>query len=394
MELGTKNYLGDDIPYITPRRNFSIFGQSQTGKSELLTNLALTDIHSGKNVVCMGDDFVEQVLKHIPRDRQKDVVYFNPAIQPLGFNPLYRVPGKKFNAQADVMVDTVHTLLTYDGSTPVMDDYIRITILTLLHISTITNSLLSMYYFLTDEDFRQDQLQGLHDPSLLKYWKRFDNHSNKEKRDEVKSTLTKLSPYVFNPMLRDCLLQRANHLDFQNKIVLVSLSNLEMGRAGASFIGALVIATIQAQPGITTSLYIDDADRFGGQIIGGVLRVPTIKTVLTVRSPSDFKKDYNEIRKSADAISFRVSSEDKRVLDSDFKIPPQLTQLNELPNFEAYVLENTKPVQLKFFKHNYKRPPRNTRRGHKRVEQSIIDRCWKNYTASQDKISELLEELI
>ncbi len=400
MELGFKNELGKWIPYVTKRRNLFFTGQSGTGKTQVLAELALRDIYDGNNVTVIGDDITELILKHIPRNRVKHVVYFNPAIQSFGCNPFYRVPREQYYARADAIVHTVHTLLTYEGSTPVMDDYVRITALTLMQISTDSNSLISLYYFLTDDKFRKDKLQSLHDPSLKKYWRRFDSFQNKEQRDEVKSTLTKLSSFVFNPMLRDCLIQRANYLDFQNKIVLISLNDLEVGRSSASFMGALVLATLASQQNILTTLYVDDANRFGSKIMGEVLRLNTVDTFLSARSPRDFQ-EYNEIFKSADLVSFRCSPKDRNILDDIFPIGPQDIQLDkQLPlkfHFCARILRYTQAEWLEFKLYNFPEPGRNTRRTAKRrktVNQSIIDRCREEYTISKDKIDSLLGEIL
>lgn len=391
MMLGLKNEYGKLVPLHTKRQNFSIFGQSQVGKSELLTAYALNDIYSEKNVTVIGDSAVEEILKFIPRWRQNDVVYFNPAIQPFGFNPLFKVPRQEFYARAESIVQTIHTLLDYKISTPTMNEYIRLSIQTLLHISTISSSLLDAYYFLTDSHFRNERLQFLHDPTLKYHWNRFNNYTRKEQRDEVKSTLTKLSDFVFNPMLRDCFVQRANHLDFNNKIILLSLNDVDIGANSASFIGALVLATMQSQKSIRTNLYIDDASRFGDKIVGSVLRVPSIYTILTARSPHDFN-NFNEIEKSSALVSFRVSAKDKRLLNDTFQLPPGYVQLNRQPPYRAYVLSGTSPIQLWFPLHGRRRPARNTRRGHKRVENSIIDRCWKMYSEPRKLIADRIKE--
>lgn len=400
MEVGFYNNLGKWEPYETERRNFFLTGQSQTGKTQVFAELALRDIFDDKNITIIGDDLTELIINHIPRDRIQDVRYFNPALQPFAFNPLYRVPRVRFYALADSVVQTIHTLLTYDGSTPVMDDYIRLTVLTLLHISPESNSLLSMYYFLTDEEFRKEKLRGLHDPSLKKYWSRFDSHSNKEKRDEVKSTLTKLSPFVFNPMLRNCLVQRGNHIDFQDKVNIISLNDLDMGQSSASFIGALVLATLASQQNVSTTVYVDDANRFGSHVIGEVLRLRDTATIISARSPRDFQK-YNEVFKSADVIAFRCSPKDRNILDDIFPIGPQDIQLDKQKafahNFPACILEGTRTERLEFKWYTFPDPGRNTTRNARRrktVKQSIIDLCSDKYSASQARIDELVGEIL
>src|SRR3989344_3527248 len=74
------------------RQHMYVIGQTGTGKSTLLKNLALQDIKAGYGV-CIVDphgEFVEEVLEMIPPERMQDVVYFNPADHehPIGFNVL------------------------------------------------------------------------------------------------------------------------------------------------------------------------------------------------------------------------------------------------------------------------------------------------------------------
>ena len=391
MKLGFYNDLGEWIPYKTKRRNFSVFGQSNSGTRQVILNSALFDIYDGKNITIIGDDAVEEILKFIPRNRQKDVVYFNPALQPFKFNPLYDVPRNEFYARSDAILKTIHTLLNANIVTSTLNDYVVLTTLSHLHISTESSSLISLYYFLVDPDIRRDSLKALHDPALKKHWKKFEKYTPKEQRDEIKSTLTKLSPFVFNPMLRDCLVQRGNHLDFNNKINLISLNSSDMGESSAAFTGALVLATMESQQGLDTQLYIQDADRFGGQGVGAVLRKKGLTTTFTARSPNDFKNRKNEVLKSSEIISFRVSSHDAKELVGQLNVPPGAISLNRLWDQHAYIREGSRCRELGFPEHRFPRPPRNTRGGTKRVERSIIDRCWKEHTETKDVIKKRLE---
>ena len=76
-----------------------IIGKTGVGKTVLLENMALQDIERGEGLAIIDPhgEFVENVLDKIPRERLKDVVYFNPADteHPISFNML-EVPDPKY----------------------------------------------------------------------------------------------------------------------------------------------------------------------------------------------------------------------------------------------------------------------------------------------------------
>ena len=62
------------------RRHHYIVGKSGTGKSVMLTNMAIQDIENGEGI-CLLDphgDLVEDILKRIPPERAEDVIIFAP----------------------------------------------------------------------------------------------------------------------------------------------------------------------------------------------------------------------------------------------------------------------------------------------------------------------------
>jgi hypothetical protein len=54
-------------------------GKTGVGKSTLLLNMAISDIHSSKGIGIIDPhgDLSESILDYIPNERIKDVVYFN-----------------------------------------------------------------------------------------------------------------------------------------------------------------------------------------------------------------------------------------------------------------------------------------------------------------------------
>ena len=69
-----------------------VIGQTGTGKSTLLKNMAIRDMREGHGV-CVIDphgELVEEIFNFVPRHRTNEVVYFNPADteNPIGLNVL------------------------------------------------------------------------------------------------------------------------------------------------------------------------------------------------------------------------------------------------------------------------------------------------------------------
>ena len=61
------------------RQHMYILGKSGTGKSVLLSNLIVQNIQNGEGV-CVVDphgDLVEDIMTYIPKERAKDIIYFD-----------------------------------------------------------------------------------------------------------------------------------------------------------------------------------------------------------------------------------------------------------------------------------------------------------------------------
>ena len=101
--LGRTNFRGSDkvfgIKLKDRRQHVYVVGKTGTGKSVLLKNMALQDIHAGRGVGIIDPhgEFVEELISQIPEERINDVIYFNPvdADYPIGFNVL-EVPDLKY----------------------------------------------------------------------------------------------------------------------------------------------------------------------------------------------------------------------------------------------------------------------------------------------------------
>ncbi|MEK7499012.1 MAG: DUF87 domain-containing protein, partial [Patescibacteria group bacterium] len=94
--LGNNIYRGIETPvYLAEsdrRRHLYLIGQTGTGKTTMFLNMIIQDIYAGHGVGVIDPhgDLIEEILQHIPSERAKDVVLFDPRDKdmPLGFNIL------------------------------------------------------------------------------------------------------------------------------------------------------------------------------------------------------------------------------------------------------------------------------------------------------------------
>src|SRR2546426_7354291 len=74
------------------RAHMYIIGKTGTGKSTLIANLAHQDLIHGEGFALLDPhgDLVEAVLRSVPEERQRDLIYFNvpDTDHPVAFNPL------------------------------------------------------------------------------------------------------------------------------------------------------------------------------------------------------------------------------------------------------------------------------------------------------------------
>lgn len=388
MEVGIYTSGGKEQSYTT-ESNLLFIGKRKTGKSHALTRIALDLIYENKNVLYIGNDSAEELLTLIPNSRQEETIYFNPSLQPFGFNPLHHVPQGREKALSDGVADTIHTLLTYDSSTPTMDEYIKRGTESLTRIWD--SSLLSLYYLLTNASYRSYILDKLkYDPFLTFFWKWFEAYPEKDKRSQVSSTINKLSTFVYDPLLRVCLDQQQNHITPKDGITIVSLDHVGLGQDSASFTGALVIASILAQAENDTELtvIVDEAWRYGSGILERLLNHPKITTVLAIQS-LDQVVNFNDILKACEVVALQVSVKDRKELESDFVFPATGDSLKDLQAFQAWVQGDIKATLIELPKHRYTAPPK-LKNSKKTVEQRIIDRCKRQCSEPIEKVEKRL----
>jgi hypothetical protein len=260
-------------------RHMYIIGKSGTGKTTMMKNLMINDIKNGFGVAVLDPhgEFVEELLKHVPEDRIKDVIYVNPADieNPVGFNPLERVSGEHAHLVASAVMG-VFQKIWVDAWSARMEYILNNTLLALLEYPGTT--LLSIMRMLAEKDYREKVVSNLKDPVIKSFWQNeFAKYTDKFMTEAIAPLQNKVGQFSSNPVIRNIIGQPKSTIDMrkamdEGKILICNLSQGRLGEDNSALLGAMIIAKIQiaAMSRIDTPeaerrpffLYIDEFQNF------------------------------------------------------------------------------------------------------------------------------------
>lgn len=255
--FGETNYRNErkrfGIKRIDRRRHLYVVGKTGSGKSKLLELLLISDILSGQGC-CLVDphgDLAEEILKFIPKERVKDVVYVNPADRefPIGFNPLESVEDYEVKQQLSTFFISIFKKLFAASWNQRMEHLIRY--ITLALLETPDSNVLGIPRMLSDTTFRQRVIKQINDPVVKGFWtNEFSTSAEQYSREAVVPILNKVGQFIANPVVRNMIGQKRNSLNFEKfmnegKIVILNISKGRLGDENTALLGAMFITKIQ-----------------------------------------------------------------------------------------------------------------------------------------------------
>ena len=94
--IGTSDFRSTRVPvgiYDEDRlRHIYVIGKTGVGKSKFLSSLIIDDLKQGRGIGLIDPhgDLIEEIIMHIPEERKKDVIIFDPTDEkfPFCLNPL------------------------------------------------------------------------------------------------------------------------------------------------------------------------------------------------------------------------------------------------------------------------------------------------------------------
>lgn len=274
-------------------RHRHVLGPSGVGKSVLLGHLIGQDIAAEQPVVVIEPkgDLVDDIIKHLPAHRHRDVVILDPTDpSPLGLNPL-ALTGQTSAPTPEVAAESVLAIfkdLYADSWGPRTQDIMHACLLSLTRWSVTqpggSGATLPMVpLLLTNPSFRRRVIRDVGDPVALdSFWHWYESISDAERAAAIAPVMNKLRAWLYHPGLRAILGQHHPRFSVREiftgtateraPIFLVPLRAGLIGREAARLIGSLVVAqvwhAIQARTAVPerdrrpVGIYIDECQEY------------------------------------------------------------------------------------------------------------------------------------
>lgn len=256
--LGVNVYRNQYVPVYMKKkdrtRHHYIIWKSGWGKSVFIDSLARQDIWNGDGccVIDPHGDLVDSILQYIPKERARDVVYFDAGNEerPMGLN-LYDIASVD---QADRVVnDATEMFLKMFGPEifgPRIQEYFKFGSLTLLEDIDDPATLLDVPRLFTDEVFREQKTKRVKNPVVRNFWeKTYQAMGDREKQEIIPYFTSKFVSFNTNSLIRNIIWQTKSAFDFRQimdewKILLVNLSKGKIGELNAQLLGMILVSNI------------------------------------------------------------------------------------------------------------------------------------------------------
>jgi type IV secretory pathway TraG/TraD family ATPase VirD4 len=357
-----------------------VIGQTGTGKSTFLLNLALQDARAGRGF-CMIDphgDLALSLHRHLAIPHH----YFDIADPEchLGYNPLGRVHRSLRPLVTSGLIETLKKQWA-DSWGARMEHLLRYAILALLdQPQADIRDIVRLY---VDKDFRREVVSRIGDEQVRAFWtQEFPNMNYMNAIDGVAPIANKLGAFLANPVVRRAVCEPAEPLRFrrimdEGGIVIVNLAKGRLGTDMANVMGGLIVSTIMLaafsrhgseekarQPFM---LHIDEFPSFTTEAFANLLpeaRKYGLSLTLAHQHVSQVDRPVFDaiLGNAGTVIVFRLGAQDAPEFARQLGDVSEI-DLTRLPNRQAYVQlmidgQKSRPFSMQTW------PPPDTRAGY------------------------------
>lgn len=327
-------------------------GQTGTGKSTLLLNLALQDAQHGMGF-CLIDphgDLAEAVHHSISQTHYYwDVA--NPTCS-LGYNPLQTVSASLRPLVASGIIDTLKKQWP-DAWGARMEHLLRYAVLALLECrESDLRDLMKLFVY---PGFRRQVLDQVTDEQVRFFWKEeYARMNYQSSADGVSPIANKLGAFLANPTVRTALCEpttpiRFRYLMDRGDVLLVNLAKGKLGTDISNVLGGLITSSMM-QAAFTRHdtpehdrrpffLYVDEFHNLTTQTFSGMLseaRKYGLGLIIAHQYLSQIDKDLQDalFGNVGSMLIFRVGPNDAPIFS---RLMPELSpnDFQNRPNHEA-----------------------------------------------------------
>ncbi|MFA6474827.1 MAG: type IV secretion system DNA-binding domain-containing protein [Patescibacteria group bacterium] len=386
VKLGFVEYRGvtTDVRIKRPdrQRHMYVIGQTGSGKSVMLSQLAIQDVENGEGV-CIIDphgDLVQDVLEHIPKERADDVVIFSPGDieRPVGLNMLEYDTDEQKDFAVQEMVAIFYKLFGQEMIGPMFEHYMRNAMLAMMDDKEAGSSLIEIPRMFTDAKFRKEKLKHVKNLIVKNFWEQEyeQSQAGQQAADMLSYVISKIGRFLTNDMMRNIVGQTKSGFNVRDimdnqKILLVNLSKGAIGEVNSSLLGLIMVSKIQMAAMGRANMpkeqrkdfycYIDEFQNYCTDSIAIILseaRKYRLDMILAHQYISQLVKDNDtQIRDAVfgnvgTKVAFRIGVEDAEMIAKEFA--PVFDE-NDVINVEKYtaniklLIDNTvcRPFNMK-----------------------------------------------
>ncbi len=344
------------------RRHTYFIGQTGTGKSVLLENLAYQDMLDGRGFAFIDPhgDSAEKLLGMVPKERVEDVIYFSPGDMenPVGLN-LFEFETED---QRDFLIQESIAMLyrLYDpGHTgiigPRYEHWFRNAALTIMS-DPKGSTFIDIPQVFNDQSFTDEKLKYVKDRTVLDFWNKEMAQTSEANKSEVLGWfVSKFGAFLSNEMMRNIIGQTKSGFNLRDimdnkKILLVNLSKGKTGELNSQLLGMIFVMKFQAasmgrasipeDDRVDFSLYVDEFQNFATDSFATILsesRKYRLNLILANQFMTQLTDSIREavLGNIGTVISGRLGITDAEVLQKKFAPTFDAEDLTKLPNYQT-----------------------------------------------------------
>lgn len=359
------------------QRHMYAVGQTGTGKSTFLENLALQDMMAGNGFAFVDPhgDTAEKLLSMVPKERTEDVIYFCPSDMdyPMGMN-LFEFHNAD---QKDFLIQEVLNMLykLYDPQHqgimgPRYENLFRNAALTVM-ADPEGGTFIDIPKLFRDPQFAKQKLQHVNDPNVREFWEKEMPQSQRSNEfgEVVSWFVSKFGAFLSNEMMRNIIGQTKSAFDLRDimdnkKILLVNLSKGRTGDLNSKLLGMMFVMKFQAaamsranipeDDRVDFALYVDEFQNFSTDSFATILSEAR-KFHLNLIVANQFTTQLTEEIRDAvfgnigTVVCYRIGQNDVEAMSRYFQPQFDGDDLLRVPNYNAVVRTMIKGVPTQPF---------------------------------------------